>query len=111
MTAKGAKIVLNELRRRYKAEEPGLTKTELASLSGIPLPDIDEAVNKYERQGRLAVDAVLNESGSVSPTVRVDKMVSDQVICEGASPFVIKDQFIINDGTFNCNGRNIQVGL
>lgn len=58
-----------------------------------------------------ARQSVLNESGSVTPTVRVDKTVSDQVICGGESPFVIKDDFIIHDGTFNCNGRNIQVGL
>ncbi len=54
---------------------------------------------------------VYNESGSVTPTVRVDKTVSDQVICDGANPFVIKDDFIIQDGTFNMNRHDVQVGL
>jgi hypothetical protein len=58
-----------------------------------------------------ARQSILNESGSVSPIIRVDKTVSEQVVCEGANPFVIRDRFILQDGTFNCNGRNIQVGL
>ena len=56
--AKGAKsYILNELRRRYEAEEPGLTKTEMVAFSKIPLSDIDEAMNKLESQGRIAVNA------------------------------------------------------
>ncbi len=54
---------------------------------------------------------VRNESGSVTPTVIVDKQVPDEVVCDGRSPFVIKDAFIVQDGTFNSNGRDIQVGL
>ena len=55
--------------------------------------------------------SIFNESGSVTPSVLVNKAVSDQVILEGSSPFVIKDEFRVQDGTFNMNGRNIQVGL
>jgi len=58
-----------------------------------------------------AKQSIFNESGSVTPTVRVNKAVTDHVICEGESPFIIKDEFIIQDGTFNMNSRDIQVGL
>ena len=58
-----------------------------------------------------AQQSIFNVDGCVVPSVRIDKPVVDQVICEGDSPLVIKDRFVINDGTFNCNGINLQVGL
>jgi len=54
---------------------------------------------------------IFNQNGSVTPSVLVNKTVSDQVILEGRSPFVIKDELRIQDGTFNSNGINLQVGL
>lgn len=58
-----------------------------------------------------ARQSIFNESGSVTPSVLINKSVPYQVVCEGADPFVIKDKFIIQDGTFNLNSRNVQVGL
>jgi len=58
-----------------------------------------------------AKQSIFNDSGSVVPTILVDKTVSDQVLCEGDSPLVVKDFFNISDGTFNMNGRDVQVGL
>ena len=55
--------------------------------------------------------SIFNDSGSVTPSVLINKSVTDQVVLEGRSPFVIKDEFRIQDGTFNSNGRSIQVGL
>lgn len=34
-----------------------------------------------------------------------------QVRCYGDSPVVIKDFLFINDGTFNTNGLDVQIGL
>lgn len=57
-------------------------------------------------------------AGGLIPNIYVDKTdttrcVRDQyqVKCYGDSPIRIKDVFMIQDGTFNTNGLNIQVGI
>jgi len=50
-------------------------------------------------------------SGCVLPVVITNKRVSQQVICHGDSPILVNGGFLIHDGTFNMNGRDIQVGI
>ena len=52
-----------------------------------------------------------NEQGCVVPMIIIDKTTTEQVVCNGESPLIIKDNFTIEDGTFNSNQLNIEVGL
>jgi len=54
---------------------------------------------------------IYNETGCVIPTIIVNKADTDPVVCRGAGPLTVKDDFIISDGTFNTNGMHLQVGL
>lgn len=59
------------------------------------------------------------QSGGVIPSIYVDKDATTpkfahepiQVKCRGDSPIIIKDMLYIQDGTFNMNGLDIQIGL
>ena len=52
-----------------------------------------------------------SEAGGVIPALKVEKTDSNQVLCYGDSPIIIKDSFLLQDGTFNTNGLDIQVGI
>ena len=60
-----------------------------------------------------------NELGSVLPTIIINKTdscvicgeESIYVTCEGDSPIVMRGNFLVNDGTFNMNNHDIQVGI
>jgi hypothetical protein len=51
------------------------------------------------------------EAGGIIPTLIVNKTDSTHVLCYGESPIIIKDDFLIQDGTFNTNGLDVQVGI
>lgn len=48
--------------------------------------------------------------GGLLPTILVNKQTVEQVRVYGQSPLVIDGDLIIQDGTFNTNGRNLLVG-
>jgi hypothetical protein len=54
---------------------------------------------------------IYNEAGCVIPTIIMNKADTAPVVCRGVGPLTVKDDFIINDGTFNTNGMHLQVGL
>ena len=54
---------------------------------------------------------VYSEVGGVIPALKVEKTDFNQVLCYGDSPIIIKDYFLLQDGTFNTNGLDIQVGI
>jgi hypothetical protein len=54
---------------------------------------------------------LINSAGCVFPVIDINKSTSQQVICYGDSPILINGGLLINDGTFNMNGRDIQVGI
>lgn len=49
-------------------------------------------------------------SGGLLPTIMVDKQVTDHIRCYGQSPVLIDGNLVIQDGTFNTNGLDLQVG-
>ena len=51
------------------------------------------------------------EAGGIVPTLTINKIDSTQVMCFGDNPVIIKDAFIILDGTFNTNGLDLQIGI
>ena len=51
------------------------------------------------------------EAGGIVPTLIINKIDTTQVLCYGDSPIIIKDDFLIQDGTFNTNGFDLQVGI
>lgn len=60
-----------------------------------------------------------SESGGILPNILIEQVrsiilhgkESVYTICEGDSPIVIRGSFLLNDGTFNMNRHDIQVGL
>lgn len=50
------------------------------------------------------------QAGGIIPSLSVDKTDFNHVLCQGDSPIIIKDNLLIQDGTFNTNGIDIQVG-
>ena len=54
---------------------------------------------------------VYSEAGGVIPALKIEKTDSNQILCYGDSPITIKDYFLLQDGTFNTNGLDIQVGI
>jgi hypothetical protein len=51
------------------------------------------------------------EVGGVIPYLTINKSDNTQVFCYGNSPITILNDFIIQDGTFNTNGLDLQVGI
>jgi hypothetical protein len=54
---------------------------------------------------------IIYSSGGVIPSLYVDKTTTNQVICYGTGPIRVNGDFILNDGTFNMNGRELRVGV
>jgi Fn3 associated len=54
---------------------------------------------------------VYSEAGGVIPSLTINKLDNTQVLCYGDSPIMILNDFIIQDGTFNTNGLDFQVGM
>jgi hypothetical protein len=51
------------------------------------------------------------EIGGVVPYLTIKKADTAQVRCYGGHLILIKDNLLIQDGTFNMNGHDIQVGM
>ena len=52
---------------------------------------------------------IYNHSNGIISSLTIKKDTTFQVVCQGDSPVLIKDSFIISDGTFNSNGLDVQV--
>jgi hypothetical protein len=57
------------------------------------------------------VQKLTNSIGCIFPVLDTNKSVPQQVVCYGDSPFLVNGGFLIHDGTFNMNGRDLQVGI
>ena len=54
---------------------------------------------------------IYSEIGGIIPALIVKKTDSNQIFCYGDSPIIIKDYFLLQDGTFNTKGLDLQVGI
>lgn len=54
---------------------------------------------------------LLNYTGAVLPTIRVNKQTSNQLKATGYGPLRIAGDLEVTDGTFNTNGLNLLVGV